>query len=126
MLFPGKLSQKKAGAPQPQPIKKIGPKSGQTLHLLAVVREISRGTKRTAKLDLLNSVGARFLNLPQGKLWQITLVVNSERPNLSYTCILPAAIGLPDSAKNKMVFANLEAKVVGSHALWLVTSIELV
>ena len=57
---------------------------------------------------------------------RLTLVVNSERPNLSYTCILPAELGVPESAKNKMVFAKLEAKVAGTHSLWLVTSIELV
>jgi hypothetical protein len=125
LLFP-QSSAKKKTEPPPQPIKKIAPKSGQSLHLLAVVREISRGTKRTAELDVLSGVGAKILNLPKGKLWQITLVANSERPNLSYTCVLPAALGLPESAKNKMVFAKLEGKVVGSHALWLVTSIELV
>jgi hypothetical protein len=125
MLFPGG-STKKNTEPPPQPIKKIGPKSGQPLDLLGVVREISRGTKRTAELDLLSGVGAKVLNLPKGKLWQITLVVNSVRPNLSYTCVLPTALGLPESAKNKMVFAKLQAKVAGSHSFWLVTSIELV
>jgi hypothetical protein len=124
LLFP-ESSAKKA-EPPPQSIKKIAPKSGQSLHLLAVVREISRSTKRTAELDVLSGVGAKILNLPKGKLWQITLVSNNERPNLSYTCVLPTALGLPESAKNKMVFARLEGKVVGSHALWLVTSIELV
>jgi hypothetical protein len=82
MLFPSSSTKRKV-APQPLPIKKIGPKSGQSLNLLAVVREISRGTKRTAELDLLGGVGAKLFNLPKGKLWQVTLVVNSERPNLS-------------------------------------------
>ncbi len=125
MLFP-ESSAKKKSAPQPQPIRKVSPKAGPRVSLLAVVREMSRGTKRTAELDALGGVGAQLLNLPKGKLWQITLVVNSERPNLSYTCALPAGLGLPESAKNKMVFAQLEARVVGAHALWLVTAIELV
>ena len=125
LLFPESTAKKKT-APPPPPIRKVGPKSGQSLHLLAVLREISRSTNRTAELDSLSGVGAKLLNLPKGKLWQITLVVNSERPNLSYTCVLPAALGLTESAKSKMVFARLEAKVAGNHALWLVTSIELV
>jgi hypothetical protein len=125
MLFP-EPATKKTPESKPRPIKKIEPKSGQRLNLLAVVREISRSTKRTAELDILSGVGARLLNLPKGKLWQITLVVNSERPNLSYTCVLPAVLGLAESAKNKMVFAKLEARVAGNHALWIVTSIELV
>jgi hypothetical protein len=124
MLFP-KSSLKKKPEPSPQPIKKIGPKLGQALRLLAVVREISHDTKRTAELDHLSGVGAKLLDLPKGKLWQITLVVNTERPNLSYTCVLPASLRFLETAKNKMVLATLEAKIAGSHAIWLVTSIEL-
>jgi hypothetical protein len=125
LLFPGH-SKKRRPDPQPAPIKRIGPKSGQSLNLLAVVREISRATKRTVELDLLSGLGAKLFNLPKGKLWQVTLIVNNERPNLSYTCVLPASLGLSESAKHKMVFAKLEAKVAGDHSLWLVTSIELV
>jgi hypothetical protein len=64
MLFP-ESSAKKNAEPPPQPIKKMGPKSGQSLDLLAVVREISRSTKRTAELDVLSGVGAKLLNLGQ-------------------------------------------------------------
>ena len=125
MLFPP-ASPKKKIAPSIDPIKKMEPKRGKSFHLLAVLREISEQTKRTAKVDALSDIGLRFLNLPKGKLRQITLVVNSERPNLSYTCLLPASVNLPSYAKNKMVFAKIEAKIAGSHSLWLVTSIELV
>lgn len=69
-------------------------------------------------------MGAKLLLLPKGKLWQVTLTVNSERPNLSYTCILPEGLGLSKNLKDKMVFAQLQARVAGDHAHWLITEIQ--
>lgn len=80
------------------------------------MRELLTGSKKIAGLVELGEVDAKLLQLPMGKLWQVTLVVSKERPNLSYTCILPAAVGLAKVAKDKMVFARLEAKVAGDHA----------
>ncbi len=125
MLFPEPTTRRKTGPPS-QAIKKVAPKPSQALDLLAVVREISRKTKRTTALSGLSGLGTKLLGLPKGEIRQITLVANNERPNLSYTCVLPAALGIGEAAKHKMVFAKLEAKVAGDHAIWLVTSIELV
>ena len=35
-------------------------------------------------------------------------------------------LGLARDAKNKMVFAQLEARIAGPHAVWLVTEIQLI
>lgn len=80
------------------------------------MRDLLTGSKKIAGLVELGEVDAKPLQLPMGKLWQVTLVVSKERPNLSYACILPAAVGLAKDAKDKMVFAQLEAKVAGDHA----------
>jgi len=104
----------------------VQPKAGKKIDLVAIVRELLTDTKKTEQLNALGDLGTKLLKLPKGGLWQLTLVVNSERPNLTYTCILPARIGLPKDAKNKMVFAQIEAKVVGAYAIWLVTEIQLV
>jgi hypothetical protein len=90
------------------------------------VRDLLTGSKKIAGLAELGEVGVKLLQLPKGRLWQVTLVVNKERPNLSYTCILPAAVSLAKDAKDKMVFARLEAKVAGDHAHWLVTEIQVI
>ena len=114
-VFPAKLRSGKVGAsPPPESMTAIQPKAGKKINFVAIVRELLTDTKKTDRLNALGDVGAKLLKLPKGDLWQLTLVVNSERPNLTYTCILPARLGLPRNAKNKMVFAQIEAKVVGA------------
>jgi hypothetical protein len=125
-VFSAKLRPGKAGAPPPESMAAIQPEAGKKIDLVAVVRELLTDTKKTDRLNALGDVGAKLLKLPKGDLWQLTLVVNSERPNLTYTCILPARLGLSKDAKNKMVFAQIEAKVVGAYAIWLITEIQLV
>jgi hypothetical protein len=126
-VFPAKLRSGKAGASPPsESMAAMEPDAGKTIDLVAIVRELLTDTKKTDRLKALCDLGTKLLRLPKGHLWQLTLVVNSERPNLTYTCILPARLGLPKDAKNKMVFAQIEAKVVGEYAIWLVTEIQLV
>jgi hypothetical protein len=117
---------KKATAPEAVSMKAVKPKTGQKIGILAVVRNLLTTTKKIAGLGELGEMGAKLLQLPKGRLWQVTLVVNGERPNLSYTCILPAALGLAKDAKDKIVFAQLEAKVAADHAHWLVTEIQVI
>jgi hypothetical protein len=125
-VFPGAEVGKKAAPLPAASMKAVKPKAGQKIRVLAMVRDLLTSTKKIAELGGLGEVGAKFLQLPKGKLWQVTLIVNSERPNLSYTCILPESIGLLKSSKDKMVFAQLDAKVAGDHAHWLVTEIQLI
>lgn len=126
-VFPPKASSRRGGvSPPPESMAAVQPKAGKKIDLVAIVRELLTDTKKTEQLNALGDLGTKLLKLPKGGLWQLTLVVNSERPNLTYTCILPARIGLPKDAKNKMVFAQIEAKVVGAYAIWLVTEIQLV
>jgi hypothetical protein len=126
-VFPAKLRSGKAGASPPtDSMEAMQPEAGKKIDLVAVARELLTDTKKTDRLNALGDIGAKLLKLPKGDLWQLTLVVNSERPNLTYTCILPARLGLPKDAKNKMVFAHIEAKVAGAYAIWLVTEIQLV
>jgi hypothetical protein len=106
-------------------IKAVTPKPRARRTFLAVVRELYTETNRTEVIGALGGVGAKLLNLPQGPLWQVTLVNNGKLPNLSYTCILPARLGLPKSAKNKMVFAQIEGRVAGDYRIWLVTDIHV-
>ena len=124
-VFPAKSRPGKAGA-APESMAAIQPVAGKKIDLVAIVRELLTDTKKIDRLNALGDVGAKLLKLPKGDLWQLTLVANSERPNLTYTCILPARLGLPKNAKNKMVFARIEARVVGAYAIWLVAEIQLV
>jgi len=91
-----------------------------------MVRDLMTETKRTERLGALGDVGTKLLRLPKGPLWQVTLVVNSERPNLTYTCILPQRLGLPKNAKDKLIFAQIEGRVAGEHAIWLVTDARVI
>jgi hypothetical protein len=125
-VFPAMPRSGKAPAAPHESMAAIQPKVGAKVDLVAIVRELLRDTKKTDRLNALGDVGSKLLKLPKGDLWQLTLVANSERPNLTYTCIIPARLGLPKDAKNKMVFSHIEARVVGTHAIWLVTEIQLV
>jgi hypothetical protein len=117
-VFPAKLRSGKVGAPPPsESMTAMHPEAGKKIDLVAIVRELLTDTKKTDRLNALGDLGTKLLKLPKGDLWQLTLVVNSKRPNLTYTCILPARLGLPKDAKNKMVFAQIEAKVVGAYPL---------
>jgi hypothetical protein len=124
---PPELQNRKPNRPLPsEQTKAVLPTAGKRVTLLGVVRDMFTTTKRTKHLENLGSLGAKFLRLPKGPLRQVTFVVNSERPNLTYTCIVPARLGLPRDAKNKMVLASLEARVVGEHAMWIATDARLV
>jgi hypothetical protein len=124
-VFPPSGTKKRTPQRVLQDIKAINPVGGEKCSLLAVVRELLSRTNQTERVRTLGGVGAKFLRLPKGPFWQVTLVVNSERPNLTYTCILPQRLGLPKDAKNKMVFAQIQGRVAGEHAIWLVTDIRL-
>jgi hypothetical protein len=125
-VFPPAEIKKPCEAPPVENMKAVQPTAGEQVTLLAVVRDLFTETKRTEWLNSLGALGASFLHLPRGRLWQATLVVNSESTNLTYTCIVPERLGLPRDAENKMVFARLEAQVAGAHAIWLATDIRLV
>jgi hypothetical protein len=77
-------------------------------------------------MKVLGGFGTRLLKLPPGPVSQITLVNNGTQPNLSYTCILPSALGLAKNAKNKMVFAEIEGRGVRGNAIWIVTDIRVI
>jgi hypothetical protein len=125
--FPSTATGRRAAAtPSPELIKAVQPRvAGEQITLLAVIRELFTDTKRTERLKTLGAIGEKLLRLPKGPLWQTTLVVNDKRPNLTYTCILPQRIGVPQDSKNKMAFAQLEGRVAGEHAVWLVTDMRL-
>jgi hypothetical protein len=121
-VFPPSATKKQTpkSAP-PEDVKAVKPIGGEQRSLLAIVRDLMTETKRTERLRALGGVGTGLLRLPKGLLWQVTLVVNGERPNLTYTCILPQRLGLTKNAKDKMIFAQIEGRVAGEHAIWLVT-----
>jgi hypothetical protein len=78
-IFPKTSGGSKAACEQVA-IKAVPPSGQQVISLLAVVREIRAGTKRTAILNSLGALGAKLLGLPKGPLQQVTLIVNKERP----------------------------------------------
>jgi hypothetical protein len=127
-LFPSSIAKgaKSKAPPPPKPMTAVQPSAGEQIALLAVIRGLLTGTNRTERLSSLGALGAKLLRLPKGRLWQVTLVVNSVHPNLAYTCIVPERLGLPRDAKNKMAFASLDARVAGDYAIWLATDIRLV
>jgi hypothetical protein len=107
-------------------IRAVKPLDGVQRDILAVVRELLTETNRTGRMQSLGGVGAKLLRLPKGPFSQVTLVINRKRPNLAYTCILPRALGLPKSAKNKMVYAQVEGHGIGEHTIWIVKDIHVI
>ena len=98
--------------------------TGKSCAIIAVLREFSRSTKRTKELEQLGSLGKKLLGLPtKGQLWQLTLIVNNELPNKSYTCICPNAFDIGAQTKDQVVLTTIEPRIGGSHAIWLVTDI---
>lgn len=125
-IFPKAKNKQEALKSSSENIRAVAPKTGVRRSLLAVVRELYQETNRTERLKALGGLGTRLLKLPNGPIWQITLVNNGTQPNLSYTCILPATLDLPKSAKKKMVFAEIEGRGVRGNAVWIVTDIRLI
>ena len=125
-IFPKATNKQQALKSASEDIRAVSPKAAVHHSLLAVVREFYAETNRTERTKALGGLGAKLLNLPGGPMAQITLVSNRRRPNLSYTCILPKRIGLPKSAKNKMVFAQIEGRGVAEKAIWVVTDIRVI
>jgi hypothetical protein len=124
-VFPASARKKPTPQLASDDIKAVKPVGGARRFLLAIVRELLTETNRTERVTALGPVGAKLLHLPRDPLGQVTLIVNSRRPSLTYTCILPQRLGLPKSAKNKMVFAQIEGRVAGVHAIWLVIEIRV-
>lgn len=121
LVFP-KNTEPQQVATTPTSLVAVGPKAGQRKDILASVREVLSDTHKIQALKSMGGMGAKLLGLPRGNLLQITLVTSLS----SYTCILPAGLGVSKESRNKMVFAHLEAKVGGSHAIWLITDVKLV
>ncbi len=120
-VFPGSPQGERAA--DVAPIRKVEPK-GPPLSVLAVLRESAGETKRTEELDALAPMGRKLLKLdPHTGYVQVTLVVNTERPNLSYTCVVPKELARAAARKNQMVFARMEARSAGRLALWVITDL---
>jgi hypothetical protein len=96
-VFPPKLRSGKAGAsPPPESMAAMEPEAGKKIDLVAIVRGLLTDTKKTDRLKALGDLGTKLLRLPKGDLWQLTLVINSERPNLTYTCIPASGAWAPE------------------------------
>jgi hypothetical protein len=125
-IFPKAKNKQQALKSASEDIRAVSPKAAVRNSLLAVVREFYAEINRTERTKALGGLGAKLLNLPRRPIAQITLVNNRRRPNLSYTCILPERIGLPKSAKNKVVFAQIEGRGVAENTIWVVTDIRVI
>jgi hypothetical protein len=125
-VFPGAAARKATTAPDSEEIGAVKPKAGVCVSLLAVLRDIRADTTRIRRVIDLGDLGAKLLNLPKGPFEQITLVDNRSSPNASYTCIVPQRLGLPKSAKNKFVFAEIEGRGTGENAIWVVKDVHVV
>lgn len=119
--------------PTPQGEKKrqldivsVSPSSDRILDVIGVVREIVERSKQTKYVDGLGTIGRKMLGIPaDARFWQITLVDNSSRPNLSYTCLVSTKIESLHRARNKLVYVRLRSHGSGNHAVWLVENAEL-
>ncbi|KAF2990145.1 hypothetical protein MJC1_02805 [Methylocystis sp. MJC1] len=109
-------------APQPIGIRVVPPTAQNSVSVIGVIREYIPSTKKTESLNSMGVLGQKLLNVPKD-VSQLTIIVNNERPNLSYTCIAPSSLGLPKDAKHKMVFAQLEPRIAGSFAAWFAIDI---
>ena len=106
-------------------IRKIEPERDSQISLLVVVRELHEHTKRIEDIALLSDLGLKLLGIEPGVRYrQITLVDNGVRPNESYTALIPdrLARGL---IHNAMVMAGIRGCVIGDHAVWITTDINL-
>ena len=125
-IFPKATNKQVALQAASDDIKSVRARRGVRRSFLAVVSDLYQQTNRTERMKTLGGIGAKFFNLLSGPFGQITLVNNGTRPNLSYTCILPERLGFPKSAKNKIVFAEIEGRGVPGNAAWVVTDIRVI
>ena len=106
--------------------KRVTPRDGKQHSLLAVVRELYSRTKRIAVVNDLSVLGLRLLGLdPVARYRQITLVVNGERPNKSFTALVPDQFVRQHGLKRGvMVTAEMFGSVRGEFSNWIITSID--
>ena len=105
-------------------IRRINPRDGKRQSLLAIVRELHSSTKRIAAVDALSALARQLLGLdPTAPYRQITLVVNADRPNKSFTALAPdhLVLGLK---RGVMVTAEMFGSVRGDFANWVITDID--
>jgi hypothetical protein len=125
-IFPKAKNKQQALKSAAEDTRAVPPKRNAHRSFLALVSDLHPQTNRTERMRALGGIGAKFFNLPSGSFGQITLINNGKHPNLSYTCILPERLGLPKSAKNKIVFAEIEGRGILGNVIWIVTDIHLI
>ncbi len=125
-VFPPSATKNGTTASAAEETGAVKPRSGVCLSLLAMLRDIRADTTRIRRMIDVGDLGAKLFNLPKGPFEQITLIDDRSHPNASYTCILPQGLGLPKGAKNKLVFAEIEGRGTGAHAIWLVKDVHVV
>lgn len=109
--------------PSPVTIKRVPPSAGKSLPLLAVIREESAETRRSKAIEDLPTLGRKLLGLDARTPYtQVTLVVNRDNPNLSYTALAPEKVARR-LRRDVMVMAVLEGRVAGDYAIWLLTDV---
>ena len=105
-------------------ITRIKPRDGKRQSLLAVVRELHSSTRRIADVDALSALGRQLLGLhPEAPYRQITLVVNLDRPNRSFTALVPDHL-VQGLKRGVMVTAEMFGSVRGAFASWVITDID--
>ena len=105
-------------------IKRIKPRDGKRQSLLAVVRELHSSTRRITNVDALPALGRQLLGLhPAARYRQITLVTNLDRPNKSFTALVPDHL-VQGLKRGVMVTADMFGSVIGDFASWVITDID--
>jgi hypothetical protein len=123
-IFPGARGRGRAA--EPPPIQRVDPLPGPPRTLLALVKEVGAATRRTDEIEALSAIGRQMLGLDKkAKYLQVNLLVNSERPNLSYTCVMPEPLADAAASRNRMVMAQITPRLAGRFAVWLVTELHL-
>lgn len=119
-VFPNSQTKQQSDIQQPQTVR-VEPLGNMKEQVIAIIRDVHSETKLTKSLDELGVMGQELLGLDKAKNWmQLTLIANNERPNRSFTCIVPDTLGTSaTSKKDQIVFAQIEGRVAGETAIWL-------
>ncbi len=105
------------------PIERIAPSAGQSLDVVAVMREVHRNTRRTMAIDDLSEFGKKLLGLDtNAQYWQVTLVQSDSCPNKSYTAFVSEK-DLRGFKQGVLVGARISAHAQGSSPHWVVSRI---
>lgn len=111
----------------PPPIIRVEPAQGETLDILAILREFNEETKITNSIQEFGAIGFQILGLKSNqKIAQITFHDTTKSQAESYTCLLPVGISVRKSDVGRLIGASLRGVVSGSMKYWIIEDINII